>query len=84
MNCDLTGSSNIRKQVSDLFLSDKKKIIHSKTRALKMGLESWLVQQLRVSVALTEDLGLVPSTHIAACNHWKLQFQVPRDPITRF
>lgn len=83
MNCSLAGSSNIKKQMSDLFVSHKKKnhTLKSQSNTNGVGAEE-LAQQLRVPVVLAEDLGFVPSIHMVAHNHLKLQFQVPRNPVT--
>ena len=40
-----------------------------------LGWVAEMAQHLRAFVAFAEDLGLVPSTHMTAHNHLKLQFQ---------
>lgn len=46
------------------------------------NLPGGLERQLKALVALTEYLGLVPSTHVMAHNHPELQLQEIRPPLT--
>lgn len=45
------------------------------SRKVGVGNKEMIAQGLQIPIALMEDLGLVPSTHLVAHNHMSLQFQ---------